>query len=152
VFPRGACPGSRAGVEMRATLSLITIAVTVVAAAGVLGSDAQRMDPSEAPRLLAAPGTGEHPGAEWPSGFDGRLWADPASGCFHLSPPEGSQPLWGTAEADLEVVPVPEPGDEAQPPAPAPEPLPDEGWGMTRGPWPLCDHPGTMVQLAPDSP
>jgi hypothetical protein len=137
---------------MRTTWTLVVIAVTVVAAAGVLGPEAGReMAPSEGPRLLAAPGAAEDPGAGWPSGFDGRLWADPESGCFHLSPPDGTEPLWGIAEADLEVVPIPEAGGEVRPPAPAPA-RPDDGTGMTRGPWPLCDHPGTRVQLVPDSP
>jgi hypothetical protein len=135
---------------MRTTWTLVAFAVTVVAAAGVLGPDAgRRMAPSEGPRLLAAPGAAEDPDAGWPSGFDGRLWADPESGCFHLSPPEGTEPLRGIAEADLEVVPIPEAGDEAQPPGPSPDAWPEE---MSRGPWPLCDHPGTRVQLVPDSP
>jgi hypothetical protein len=139
---------------MRTTRSLIVVAATIVAAAALLGPDAdQRTDPSDEPRLLAAAGAAGDPDAGWPSGFDGRLWADPETGCFHLVPPEGTDPRWGLAEADLEVVPAPEPGDGPQPPAvPAPDPPSDEGLGMTRGPWPLCDHPGTMVQLAPDSP
>jgi hypothetical protein len=138
---------------MRTTWSLVALAVTVVTVAGVLGSDTgQWMEPSEGPPLLAAPGAAEDLGADRPSGFDGRLWADPESGCFHLSPPEGTEPLWRTVEADLEVVPVPEDGDEPLPPVPAPETWRDEGAGMSRGPWPLCEHPGTWVQLTPGSP
>jgi hypothetical protein len=145
----GAAHGVTVEVEdgMRATRILVAAAVLAMAGLSVLGSGAERVGLDD--QLLAAADGEEHDG--WLDRFDGRLYADPETGCISPWPGDDEDDVQREGVEAPRVSPrdravlVQEPPDGARPDGPPEAPLPDPWPPILRGPWPLCESAPSRV-------
>jgi hypothetical protein len=136
---------------MRATPILIAAAV-VAAASFAAREGASTPSPVGDERLLAA--GADEPGGAWLDGFDGRLYADPETGC--LRPWREDDPGPGSRTEDVGPL-RPGSGDppilvQDGPDGPPVTPQVDQGLSAQRGPWPRCEHPAARVSEHLDRP